>query len=134
MIQAVHDKTDNNTTANHTHRFHLPAGVFRRRYIYEPETGRLIRRRTGRPVGSKNGRAGLLTEMRGNGVRYQYYVHRIIVYMQTGNDPVGYAVLHVDGNNENNVFTNLTGDWLRNEQPEGGRVSEKTIKSVHVVK
>lgn len=108
-------------------RFHLPVKLFRNRYRYEPETGRLIRKKSGRAVGCRNGSQGLITEMRCHGVRYQYYVHRIIVYMQTGIDPVGYDVLHVDGNNENNVFTNLTGNWLRNELPESGIVSERTL-------
>jgi hypothetical protein len=127
MIRKRRDESNSLTKNRHTKRFHLPVKLFRNHYRYEPETGKLFRKKSGKAVGWRNGSQGLITEMRCRGVRYQYYVHRIIVYMHTGIDPIGYDVLHLDGNNENNVYTNLTGNWLRSELPEDGRLYERTL-------
>lgn len=106
MIQAVTKTSDSNTTDNITKRFHLPAAVFRKRYRYDPETGAFFSRRTGKAIGAKSS-GSLRIEIKRDGVRHVYLVHRIAVYMQTGIDPVGCLVRHIDGNNQNNAFANL---------------------------
>lgn len=105
MIQAVPKTRDNNATDNITKRFHLPAAVFRKRYRYDPKTGKLSNKKR-KAIGAKTS-GGLRVEIRRHGVRHSYFVHRIAVYMQTGIDPVGYLVRHIDGNNKNNAFANL---------------------------
>jgi hypothetical protein len=94
----------------YTNRIQHDLEYLRERYRYEPETGLLISRKTGLPVGSVSGNKGLLLTLQLNGRQIMYRVHRLIVFLCTGEDPVGFVVYHRDGNNCNNRLKNLGVD------------------------
>jgi hypothetical protein len=82
----------------------------RERYRYELETGLLISRKTGLPVGSATRNRGLQIHLQLNGRSVMYYVHRLAVFIHTGIDPGNSVIYHRDGNNDNNRWDNLGFD------------------------
>ena len=94
----------------YTNRIAHSLEFLRERYRYDSETGLLISLKTGLPVGSMSGNKGLLLTLQLNGRQIMYRVHRLAVFIHTGEDPVGFVVYHLDGDNCNNRLKNLGVD------------------------
>ncbi len=80
----------------------------RRRYKYDPETGKLFNRKTGRELKAKRGKGYLAAEF--NGVKY--YVHRIVWCIAYGREPQ-HTIDHIDRNKQNNRLSNLRDVTMR---------------------
>ncbi len=94
----------------YTNRIAHSLEFLRERYTYDPETGEFISLKTNLPVGSVSGNKGLLLTLQLNGRQVMYRVHRLAVFIHTGEDPVGFVVYHLDGDNCNNRLKNLGVD------------------------
>ena len=77
--------------------------VLLKRYYYDPETGLVKSKRTGRLISCKV-RGYLVTGING---MTSVGLHRIIWKMMTGVDPVGKVVDHINGNTLDNRWSNL---------------------------
>jgi hypothetical protein len=82
----------------------------RERYRYESKTGLVISLRSKKPVGGVQGNNGLLISLQLAGRQFKYFAHRLAVYLHTGEDPVGWAVYHINGDNSDNRWDNLAID------------------------
>ena len=74
----------------------------RRRYKYDPETGKLFNRKTGRELKAKKGNGYLAADFDG----INCYVHRIVWCIAYGREPQ-YTIDHIDRNKQNNRLSNL---------------------------
>lgn len=94
--------------------------------LFEYSEGKLIRRKTTNNRAKKGDVAGTIA----NGyvivnINYKLYrVHRIIWYMHTEIDPVGYEIDHKDGNPLNNKIENLR-ICTRSENGHNTRLSKR---------
>jgi hypothetical protein len=79
------------------------ASELRELFDYKPLTGELIRKKTGKPVGSRN-KGGYWTVRIQNKI---YYSHRIIWCWVTGLDPASFQIDHKNINRSDNRWTNL---------------------------
>ncbi len=91
----------------YTNRIAHSLEFLRERYNYDPETGDFISLKTKMRVGSVSGKKGLLLTLRLDGQQIMYSVHRLAVFIHTGEDPVNFVVYHLDGDNCNNRYENL---------------------------
>ena len=82
----------------------------RARYRYDSESGLLYSLKTKLPVGSVSGNRGLVLHIQLDGKQIMYCIHRLIVYIHTGIDPIGFVVYHVNGNNYDNRWENMSVD------------------------
>ena len=81
-----------------------PLEVLQKKFDYDPETGTLTRRSTGKTVGYPTERGWLRVKV-GN---THYRVHRIVWKMQYGEDPpVGLDIDHINRNKVDNRISNL---------------------------
>lgn len=71
-------------------------------FSYDPETGVLTRRSTGKPVGTDNGHGYLLVSFKGRKLQ----AHRIAWVLVHGNWPSG-QIDHINGIRSDNRLTNL---------------------------
>ena len=73
------------------------------KFKYDPQTGQLYLRRSGKAVGHKADNGYIIVYVD----RKRYKAHRIIYKMFHGVDPKGKDVDHRDGDPSNNAITNL---------------------------
>ena len=83
-------------------------------FSYDPETGEIRNKvdrgyregiaRAGDIATSKVGKGYLAVWLKNNGL---YQAHRVAWLLYTGNDPGDMEIDHIDGNPENNIFSNL---------------------------
>jgi hypothetical protein len=96
--------------------------------IYNPDTGELFRRKTGKPLAtvSKHGYGVLRID------RTQYRSHRVAYMLATGEDPGEMEVDHIDGNKLNNRASNLRLATRRENQRNRGlsKVNATGVKGV----
>lgn len=71
-------------------------------FSYDPDTGVVTSKRTGRPIGVENDRGYLVWNVNGK----KYKLHRLIWMMVSGSWPSG-LVDHKDGDKKNNRWSNL---------------------------
>ncbi len=72
-------------------------------FDYEPFTGLLTYKATGKEAGSFNAQLYRVVMID----RVKYYVHRIVFYMFHRKEPRGYLVDHIDGCKHDNSIENL---------------------------
>ena len=80
----------------------------RRRYKYNPETGKLINRKTGRELKAKTGNGYSTVFFHGA----KFYLHRIVWCIVYGREPQ-YTIDHIDRNKQNNRLSNLRDVTIR---------------------
>lgn len=98
--------------------------------MFEDRDGILIRRKTGKAAGSKRGKY-LAVRATYNGERAQYYVHRVLWKMRTGEEPK--YIDHRDEDTTNNRDGNLrAADASRNGGNRKGRTPVSGHKNVYV--
>ena len=73
-------------------------------FSYEPNSGNLIRKKTGTAVGNNDRTTGYIKVRVG---RLTTQVSRIAWLLFYREDPVGYYIEHIDGDKKNNRITNL---------------------------
>jgi hypothetical protein len=94
--------------------------LFSSLYEYDPESGVLLRRKTGKPVKAKNGAGYIKLQVN----RRQYTAHRVAWLLSTGAWPQ-HDIDHINGDREDNRFNNLRdvprSVNLQNRVKSGGR-------------
>lgn len=80
-----------------------PLEVVKRKYAYDPETGVWTCCKSGRTAGYTNPRGYTLIRCNYS----KYLAHRLAWLWMTGTDPGKLEVDHIDGNPNNNRWTNL---------------------------
>lgn len=74
----------------------------RRRFKYDPATGKLYNRKTGRELKCKNPNGYLKAGFNGT----VYYIHRLVWCIEYGREPQ-HVIDHIDRNKQNNRIENL---------------------------
>lgn len=91
------------------HHIELPSyDTLLNQFLYNPLTGQLFRKSTQRLLGTKGYRGGLVTYIGGN----KHKVERIAYKMMTKTDAPTH-VRHLNGNQSDNRWANLTLQWAK---------------------
>jgi hypothetical protein len=81
-------------------------------FIYNPNSGEVLHRYTGRPLMTRDTSGGLLARVYGR----TYSAHKIAWFLSHGEWPT-FNLRHVDGNRSNNRIENLEPVSLRRANP-----------------